>query len=485
MRLKNRDFHWYIEDTFPLELIPEIEKDRLIRAIQNYFIFAFFYSNYHTAIIDLCKYVDANGTSEDLDQLYSVLALIRPLFLKLYSECLENHPHPKIYYERGMVYFHSGDLFSSLLDMKAFMQSANEDELEDLLTSDFYLQEGASYAELGQYDEAIEALTKSILKDPENKEAYFERATTYFEMSNFDLSIKDYFESNFQPTPIDLSDLSTIEFSKCLISGILEGSGDAVFDFIPSLLASANGLSHGLWALACDPANCSKKMIDSCKEMLEFLSSSAGREVLEAFIPEIKDFNTSQSREEKATLLGFMIGKYGTEIFAPAGALKAYKNLRSANRLLTLQYLSKTSKESTVIKKAATKWSKDHLEAVKKFKTGEEILNPFKGQFLRETTVRKIIHQAGFPTFPKPAGIPGNFRVMLSRDGGGMKYVHPLHTHESVRVMPGIPHGPNPCQQKPYVIHMRDGMALDPFGNKVPKNSPEAHIPIDKFVYRG
>jgi hypothetical protein len=31
---------------------------------------------------------------------------------------------------------------------------------------------------------------------------------------------------------------------------------------------------------------------------------------------------------------------------------------------------------------------------------------------------------------------------------------------------------------------MQDGKAFDKFGNKVNKNAPEAHIPIDEFIYR-
>ena len=65
-----------------------------------------------------------------------------------------------------------------------------------------------------------------------------------------------------------------------------------------------------------------------------------------------------------------------------------------------------------------------------------------------------------------------------------MKYVHPKHTHTSIRVMPGKPHSPLPYQQKPYVMQMKDGNLLDKFANPVLKGTPEeAHIPIDQFIY--
>ncbi len=472
----------YIDE---LEDGDKVKDEFLLRTLQNYFIFSFFYSNYHATIVDLCTYIDTNSltSSSDLQRLYSLLSVIRPKFINLYSNCLDNHPHPKIYYERGMCYFHEGNLYASLTDMKAVINSADTEELETLLTSNFYLQEGSSYAELGQYDEAIEALTKSIAKDLNNKEAYFERASAYFETGDFDLAIADYLESGMKPTLLDPNDLISIEFSKYLMSGILKGTGEAALDFVPSILSSINGLSHALWAFGSDPLNCSKEMVSTCKEMIELLSQKSCMELLEAFIPEVRDFNNSTSNEEKARLLGYMIGKYGTEIFAPAGALKIYKNLRSANRLLTLQNLSKTSKEASIIKETSAKWSKTHLESMEKFRTTEDFLNTFKGYTLSENQIRKILHQAGFQTFPRPKGIPNNFKVTFSNKGCGMKYINPQNPHESIRVMPGKPHSIKASQRKPYVIYQKHGKTLDKFGNIVDAASAEAHIPVDEFVY--
>lgn len=482
--LVNKHYDWpYITD-FSLDEWPEIGNESLLRTLQNHFIFSFFYSNYHTSIINLCSYVDANSLkpSLELQKLYNVLAQIRPLFLNLYSTCLEQHPHPKIYYERGMVYFHDGDLYASLTDMRTFTESANSNELDELITSDFYLNEGTSYAELGQYDEAITALSKSISKDPENKEAYFERAAVYFEIGDFDLAIADYLDSGLQPTPIEATNISAIAFSTSLISGLLRGGDKATEEFFPSLLASVNGLSHGIWSLACDPVNCSKEMVDSCREMIQFLSDKSKTELLETFVPEINDLNNCQSEQERADLLGYIIGKYGMEILAPAGIMKAYKKMRSANRALTLNQLSK---ESAAIKKAAAKWNKAHLESIEKFRTSEAFLKTYKGQVLTETKIRKILHKTGFKTFPRPKGIPANFRVAFSDKGCGMKYINPENIHESLRVMPGKPHSIKPHQTKPYIIYQKHGKTYDKFGNIVDGASAEAHIPINEFVFEG
>jgi len=158
--------------------------------------------------------------------------------------------------------------------------------------------------------------------------------------------------------------------------------------------------------------------------------------------------------------------------------------MRTANRLLTLEHISKASKEATVIKEATKNWNKAHLESIEKFKTGQKLLKTHKGINLSENEVRKILHQAGFPTFPRPKGIPKEYIVTFSDKGCGMKYIHPENPHISIRVMPGKPHSPNLHQQKPYVIHIKDDLAFDKFGNKISPKYSEAHILLDKFMYR-
>lgn len=49
--------------------------------------------------------------------------------------------------------------------------------------------------------------------------------------------------------------------------------------------------------------------------------------------------------------------------------------------------------------------------------------------------------------------------------------------------MPGKSYSPNPCQQKPYVVQMKDGKAYDKFGNKVNTRDTEAHIHLEEYKY--
>jgi len=112
-------------------------------------------------------------------------------------------------------------------------------------------------------------------------------------------------------------------------------------------------------------------------------------------------------------------------------------------------------------------------------------LKPHTNKPMHEEQIRNLIYQYDMPTFARPMGIPDNFLVTISDKGAGMKYTHPTNRGTNIRVMPGKPHSPLSYQQKPYVIHVKDGRALDKFGNKLSsKELPEAHIPYEEFVWR-
>ncbi len=124
----------------------------------------------------------------------------------------------------------------------------------------------------------------------------------------------------------------------------------------------------------------------------------------------------------------------------------------------------------------------------KKLNTESELFkprffNPYKG-FMSESKCRRLIHEAGLPTFPRPEDIPKSYRVKLSEKPGGIKYVHPKDEGTYVRIMPGKMHSKNPCQQKPYVNQRIHGKSLDKQGNTASNKSAKSHIPLGEFIYR-
>ena len=125
------------------------------------------------------------------------------------------------------------------------------------------------------------------------------------------------------------------------------------------------------------------------------------------------------------------------------------------------------------------------LESYEKFTRAEAFLEAYSKESLTEIQARELIHQMGIKTFPRPEGIPDNFIIKVSKKGAGIKYIDPDNLHTSIRVMPGKSHSPFPYQREPYVIYKKRSKILDKFGNVVSAESPEAHIPINEFTYRG
>jgi hypothetical protein len=317
-----------------------------------------------------------------------------------------------------------------------------------------------------------------------------------------------------------LSEFS-LGFAKGLPKGVYE-SGEGILLFL------ADFVSH--------PIQTSTQIVEALSTLTELAGENEWELICEPLAPEIsqlvKDWDTLPS-ELRGELAGYAVGKHGGDILAPGALAKvAGKSINSAKELAAICKNIKLANETLVLETAAglgnsakieeiissarkTKFLGDELgftakemaelkqagrlettleqrlnhlslpkqESIQLFKEAEEFLRGFKG-FRPEQEVRNLIHKTGLPTFPRPKGIPENFRVKLSNKGAGMKYVHPNNEGTYVRVMPGKPHSPLPYQQKPYVTQMKNGKALDNFGNEVASNTPEAHIPIKEFVLR-
>jgi len=345
------------------------------------FIHAFFYIQYREILLFIAKWMNSNQINnkeviEALDSIYSLIDSIQPNFLKLYSKCLTKHPHPKIYYERGMILFHQNKIFDSLEDIKKMIDWAEKHHREDLLNSDLYLQEGKTYVELGLYDKAVEELSKAIKIDPDNKEAYFERALAYFELGNFDLSLSDYLTSGIKPKPIS-EESDMFLFSLSLTKGIIKGGVQGFFEFIPSLLSSIHGLGHGLWAFSNDPINVSVEFAKSAQACISFINTHTLKENFKKLVPEIreliekwKDFD----QRKRGEMIGHIIGKYGVDIFATVGiakGIKAYRNLKRANSLMTLEALSLSKANKALIEAEALRKKALRQQMLKFIKSGD------------------------------------------------------------------------------------------------------------------
>lgn len=378
----------------------------------------------------------------------------------------------------------------------------------------------------GYFHQAIDDLSRAIEFDPANPLPWLERGVAHFGLGEYEQSIEDYRQYTAQTQkeyPLSVADFS-FGFAKGLPKGIYE-SGEGLFLFLTDLV------KH--------PIHTSGQIIDSITTLVNLVQNDEWGVVAEALSPEVHQLVTqwdTLSSDQRGELAGYAVGKHGADILVPGAIVKvAGKSVKSAQELAAICKNLQIAQETLLLESVAG-WGNSariaealqfsqktiglaeelgfpiqeivHLkqagqleEAVAKtverfagnsalreswelFKKAETFLEPHCKKFLSEPQARELIHQMGIRTFSRPAGLPEHFKVRITESGAGMEYVHPTNMHISVRVMPGKPHSPNPSQQKPYVIQMKDGKAIDKYGNRIDRNAPEAHIPIDEFSYK-
>lgn len=267
--------------------------------------------------------------------------------------------------------FEPQDLPCSLSEQKESPESlyllSNQKNPSDPFHSDVYLGQGVVYNDALLYEHAINALTESIRLNPRNREAYIERSLAYFEMKLLDLAIQDWLkakELTFAYSPdrnqpeFDWRNLSfhndfnaSLEFdpkehwdyAKGLTEGALKGVQVGTVEFVPSVLSSLRGISLGLWAFAQAPKSTSRQLINDSYELILFLQEHSKEEIAQEVIPELKELVAkwdTLNDFERGHGIGFIIGKYGVDIFAGSQSVKCiqrYRALKRANAMFTVE----------------------------------------------------------------------------------------------------------------------------------------------------
>ena len=425
----------------------------------------------------------------------------RTYFKQIHETCQQQHKAPASFYNQAICFFLEGDQLRAIECIEKLFNRIDLENIENHLASDICLYKGSAEREVALFDEAIKSLNLAIQRDPRNKNALLERALTYLEQGNFEQALTDYLGTEVEVKSLGDTVTHYFDFSVGLISGIREGGIESVADFVPSMFSSLKGIGHGLWAFALDPQDVSVQMYSTCKEMVTFLRENSTLKIAQALIPEVRELveNTERlSKRREGELIGHIIGKYGTDFFAIAGmskGVKAYRSLKKANEILTLEALKDLRKAETLTEISQAWWRKtapviEEIKSSNGVRFDQQLAKAFKKEYLSELQVRQILHHSGFKTFPKPKGIPCEWKVQLSKENGGMRYRldvpgknSTLNVKVDVRVMPGDLKSPNPSQRHPYVVHNVNGQYLNKNGKVVGGNHPEAHIPYSEYDF--
>ncbi|PIS02002.1 MAG: hypothetical protein COT85_07620 [Chlamydiae bacterium CG10_big_fil_rev_8_21_14_0_10_42_34] len=471
------------------------------------------------ASFDREKYKQAKNRVE------SAIAEMDALFQNIFVYCLEHHQPEGIAFSSAVESLLAGNLEEGIDHIRQLIEIGESEQFPREILGKMHLLKGQLELESALYADAVISLTEAIVKNLDLKESYLERATAYFELGEYGSSMEDYLAYSARAESVD--PFSVQAFSLAFAQNL-----------IPGCCESGRGLYLLLSDLAQHPIHTASLMWESLTLLSKLAITNEWEQLAEAIAPEIHHLIAeweSLSSEKRGELAGYAFGKYGADLLIPVSLAKAaskglkcgaevsaaYKKLRAADQALLLESLSGLKSavkiEEAVIAAQETTFLGEELaltaskmgelkqagvlegtiasshellsasmqESVAIHKKARGILRPYVKRSMPENRVRELIHGAGIPTFPRPKGIPEDYIVRITGKGAGMEYVHPTNTHLSVRVMPGKPHSPNSCQQKPYVIQKIDRGALDKAGKCISPDAPEAHIPVEEFTYRG
>ena len=343
-----------------------------------------------------------------------------------------------------------------------------------------YQARGENAFSNGYYEQAVHDFGKAIDLNPANPFTYLERGAAHFSLGQYDHSLNDYQQYIAQkPMSIEPFLLSSFTqgFAKRLPDGIYD-SGKGTFLFLADLVKHPIHTSEQVW--------------DSLVVLKDLVKTQAWGTIAETLSPQVHDLIVnwdSLSSYERGELAGYAFGRYGTDFLLYNAAAKTCqelvaiaKNLQLARKTLLLEtagsipdgakiieanqetislakniglststtsQLKRAGNLETSLSTTVEQFTAEMQQSYQLFKQAEAILEHYRKAYITEGTARELIQQTGIRTFPRPAGIPENYRIKITNSGAGMKYVHPNNTGIYVRVMPGKPHSVFPHQQKP------------------------------------
>lgn len=277
--------------------------------------------------------------------------------------------------EAGLLAFEEGDPILAWEYLTELIENWDPDDSCRVLQEVRSLY-GKACLETHEYLEAVDLLSQLLKEDPTNKEAHLDRAQAYFELGFFELAKSDFLESGTALKHIDRG-RARLDMAVGLIDGITEGIGQALKELGPSLLDSAKGMGHGLWACATDPQQVSIDLVNAALDAFEFVKGHSTGEIFDTIAPEISGLVRSWdylSPQEKGEGMGRIIGRYGTDVLlleGGIGAIKRVRNLKHLDVCATLDVVASGGQRSErLITQAATYGEKrtfvadEHLKAL-------------------------------------------------------------------------------------------------------------------------
>ena len=221
---------------------------------------------------------------------------------QLSTQFYEDNPSllgPKEQFDRALLLLDQGNAYGAVCALERLIESGLAETIVrgNMKTArDFYSNLALAHAECGEFGDAVLCLDKAIRLDPDRKKLYLERAIAHFETGNLPACLDDYLSyaggeavSHVLIEPSDVNAFNVVEFGSGIARGMACGATEGVVEFVPTLLASAHGLSQGLWALVVSPIQTTTEFCEAATACIEVIRQSSPEQLAEMIAPELAD----------------------------------------------------------------------------------------------------------------------------------------------------------------------------------------------------
>jgi tetratricopeptide (TPR) repeat protein len=260
--------------------------------------------------------------------------------LNVNSEC------SKTEYEKNILSGHEkiDRAFSMPISQSYVKEDTDKINIDQNFQENIFLYHGNKAINSFEYNDAIYDFSKVIDMDPDNHEAYLNRAYAHLRSGAYEKSMEDYnLSKKHTQDVVKPSGLkNTYDFSIGFLKGVPIGaveSGKQLFQF------AGNALYH--------PIDTSVGIYKAFDALAGFAVRNEWNQFFSALAPEVKELAVNWESflvEERGGRSGYIVGKYGADILLPGAAAKvagktvnnakelalALKNLEMGERALTL-----------------------------------------------------------------------------------------------------------------------------------------------------
>ena len=330
------------------------------------------------------------------------------------------------------------------------VSNARSSELTFSTDGNLYQLRGERALELRSYDQAIFDFSKVLEQNPNHPDAYLDRAFAHLHKGNYLEALEDH-QVHLLQKPLPSSQL--IKFTQAFARGLDNGVNE-----------SEAGLVSFAGDVLIHPIDTAREMWDGCSAFADLILNMEWAIIGKVLSPELHGLFSkwgALSIDERGELAAHAFGKIGTDILAPAAAVKVFsigfkgakelavacKTLKNAEKTLALETLAYNSLGITEFTPQLSS-SERSVIASKELSTARSERNLRESARINPTATTKslesILEEKGIMTDKTVKAIEGFLggegRIITNTDGD----IILMRGDKKIRFDIKDPHGDNP-----------------------------------------